>query len=423
MRGSDAYRHWPLGYEARVRLAMQPVPLHEPVERRSVDARNACGLGHVARRALQEPSEVSHFELGDDAIALRMVTHLHPAQCECRLRVAARRVRLVAQGKVALRDRESGLRDDRDMFHHVLQFADVSAPRMRGQRAKSRLGEFRRRGARHPPLGPVPIEEIIGEQRDVLASLAQRRNVDRHDAKAIEEILAEITSPHGFFRVTIGCGDDADVYHRVFVAAAAPDDAVLQHAKQLGLRRLGHLDDVVDEERSAAGRLEQANLVPHGVRYCSRAVAEQLGFKELLRQRATTQRDERARRAAALLMREPREEFLARSALAGDQHCCIRRRDASCEFHRATKSQRGTELNDWFVFGAMPAHAFRRFGLARHHYGVRGTPHEHLQVRGREGLGQVVPCTCLQHFEARLQARITSHHDHERRGVRLECRA
>jgi hypothetical protein len=52
------------------------------------------------------------------------------------------------------------------------------------------------------------------------------------------------------------------VHHRVgLLAPDAPHDAVLQDAQQLGLQRHRHLAELVEEERAAVGRLEEARLV------------------------------------------------------------------------------------------------------------------------------------------------------------------
>ena len=52
--------------------------------------------------------------------------------------------------------------------------------------------------ALEPPvvLGRVDAQEVLGEHRDVLAALAQRRHVDGDDVEAVVEILAEALVPH-----------------------------------------------------------------------------------------------------------------------------------------------------------------------------------------------------------------------------------
>ncbi len=49
-------------------------------------------------------------------------------------------------------------------------------------------------------------------------------------------------------------------------------------------------------------------------------MAEQLGLEDALRERATVDRHERARRAAAVRVNRPRDQLLSRAALTRDQH-------------------------------------------------------------------------------------------------------
>src|SRR6185312_1111106 len=56
-------------------------------------------------------------------------------------------------------------------------------------------------------------------------------------------------------------------------------------------------------------------------------VPEELVLQNVLGQRRTIQGEERSARALALLMDRPRNQFLARSRLAENQHACSRRRN------------------------------------------------------------------------------------------------
>src|SRR5262245_39018482 len=73
----------------------------------------------------------------------------------------------------------------------VLELAHVAGPVVRDE-PDERLG-----GRDHAPPGQrlrIAPEEVIDERGDVVAPLPQRRNVDRHHAQAIEQILAEATA-------------------------------------------------------------------------------------------------------------------------------------------------------------------------------------------------------------------------------------
>ena len=111
----------------------------------------------------------------------------------------------------------------------------------------------------------VAAEEEARERRDVLAPIAQRRDLDRDHVEAVEEVFAE--SPFGDARpqVAVGRGDDADVDLERLVAADALERPLLQEAKELHLRRRRDLADLVEEERAAVGLLEAA-LAPRDAR-------------------------------------------------------------------------------------------------------------------------------------------------------------
>ena len=93
----------------------------------------------------------------------------------------------------------------------------------------------------------------MGDQGHVAGALAQRRQGDRNDMKAIIEVLAEAAGPHLGHRVAIGGADEAHI-HRLQLGAADPrEGAGLDEAKQLRLQPRVHLADFVEEERAAVG--------------------------------------------------------------------------------------------------------------------------------------------------------------------------
>src|SRR5258708_27553738 len=57
-----------LDYPSRLRVAVEAMTLHQPVQRSAVDVGNARGLRHVAACAIDEPREVLHLELRNHAL-------------------------------------------------------------------------------------------------------------------------------------------------------------------------------------------------------------------------------------------------------------------------------------------------------------------------------------------------------------------
>ena len=93
---------------------------------------------------------------------------------------------------------------------------------------------------------------------DVLDPLAQRRQTQRHDVEAEEQILAEQALLDQDAQVLVGGGDDAHVGLDRRAAADGRVLALLQHAQQARLRLHRHVADLVEEQRAALGLLETA---------------------------------------------------------------------------------------------------------------------------------------------------------------------
>ena len=97
------------------------------------------------------------------------------------------------------------------------------------------------------------------EIADVLGALAQRRQAQRHDVEAEEQVLAEQALLDQHAQILVGGGDDADIG----LDRRAPADggvfALLQHAQKAGLRLHRHVADLVEEQRAALGLLEAAD--------------------------------------------------------------------------------------------------------------------------------------------------------------------
>src|SRR5947207_7983384 len=206
--------------------------------------------------------------------------------------------------------------EDQRALDHVLELADVAGPPValedrerRGGHGAHGLAELRR---------PV-LDEVGDEQRDVLAPLAQRRDVDRDDVEAVEEILSEDPVLHGLRDVAVRCRDQAHVHLDVLRVPDAPDLALLDHAQELHLERWGDLRDLVEEERAAVGGRKEA----HGARDRARErpldVTEELRLHQGLWDRAAVDRDERPVPAGALRVDGAGDELLAGAALARDE--------------------------------------------------------------------------------------------------------
>ena len=147
-------------------------------------------------------------------------------------------------------------------------------------------------------VGEAP-QEVVDQERDVLAPLAQRRQRDRDDVQAEEEILAEVAGPDHGLEVAVGGGDEAHVHlDRACVPPRRSKALLLQDAQQLHLRAARQVADLVEEEGAAVGQLEAAPVLAVRPGEGAPLVAEQLRLEERLRQRGHVHRHERARAGA-----------------------------------------------------------------------------------------------------------------------------
>jgi hypothetical protein len=120
--------------------------------------------------------------------------------------------------------------------------------------------------------------------RDVVATLAQRRQPNDHHAQAVIQILAKALIGGGAFEVDVGGRHHA----RVGVDRALPADrahlAVLKDAQQLDLHRRRRLADLVEKDGSTVRLFEHAlaigNRAGEGSAHVTKQLRLQQGFGE-----------------------------------------------------------------------------------------------------------------------------------------------
>ena len=120
---------------------------------------------------------------------------------------------------------------------------------------------------------------------------------------------------------------DAHVHLDRLVVADALELAFLQHAQQLHLQRHAHRAHFVEEQRAAMRLLEPALPGADGAGERAAHVAEDLGFEQVLWNRAAVERDEPLPAPRAGVMNRARDDFLAGAGLASDQNRARRARD------------------------------------------------------------------------------------------------
>src|SRR4029077_5214048 len=95
---------------------------------------------------------------------------------------------------------------------------------------------------------------------------------------------------------------------------------ILQHMKQLGLQRRGHLRDFIEENGAFVGHFKLAWLAPYRARESALFKSKQFGFQEFTRQRRAIDFHERLVAPLGAQVNHPRHDFLANAALSADEY-------------------------------------------------------------------------------------------------------
>ena len=226
--------------------------------------------------------------------------------------------------------------EDRGALDEIAQLADIAGPAMLGQAGMAGRGQARRLALRAG-------EEMRDEQGNVAGPLGQRRQVDREDAEAIEEVFAEAALVDRRIDVAMGGGDDADVDRDLAATADSLHRPFLEHAQQLHLHVGGHVADLVEEEGAALRFLELALMLRVGASEGAFLMAEKDGFEQIARDRPAIHGDERRGGATAGGVDGAGDDFLAAARRAGEQDGGIAGRDLGDEGAKRRRSGRGAD--------------------------------------------------------------------------------
>ena len=126
----------------------------------------------------------------------------------------------------------------------VLQLADVPGPGVAAEPREDRAERAALRLGRAVPEEGA-LEQLLGDERDVLAPLPQRRDVDRQDVEPEVEILAELAAADALAELAVRRREDAHVDRRRDVAAEPQDLPLLEDAQQPALERERDVPDLV----------------------------------------------------------------------------------------------------------------------------------------------------------------------------------
>ena len=167
----------------------------------------------------------------------------------------------------------------------------------------------------------------------------KRRQGHDLEAQPVEQIGAEAALVDQPRQMLVGRGDDADVDLDRLGRADAGDLAIFDRAQQPVLRRRGQGRQFVEEQGAAVGFLEPAVAGLGGAGEAARLMPEQFGLDQIFGKRGAVHRHQRPRPARRQMVEPLGDQFLARAALADDQHRAVERRGAARPLDRVEKGQ------------------------------------------------------------------------------------
>jgi hypothetical protein len=247
--------------------------------------------------------------------------------------------------------------------------------------------------------------------------LPQGRHLDLDHVDAIVEVLAEPLIAHHLLQVLVGRRQHPDVDFRLTGAADPAYSPLLKHPQQLHLHRRTGVADFVKKHRATVARLEQPLLGGDRAGKRSACMAEQLALEQLARHRPAIDRHERPLAPGAARMDRARQQLLAGTRFAADQHRAVGRRDALDDAHHLPHAG---AVPDQVVGAALflelsleqPVLMFEAAFL-------QGITDDDLQLIDIERLDDVVVSSQLQRLDGALGRSVGGDHDHRRFGVGL----
>ena len=162
--------------------------------------------------------------------------------------------------------------------------------------------------------------EVLRERFDLLAPIAKRRQFDRDHTQPVVEVLAEFPFCDQLLQIRIRRGDDTHVHGEGGRLAERVDLAGFEEAQQLGLQVETELADLVEEQRPVLCGPDQARIVAICPGERAALEAEEMALDQFAWDCRAVERHERLLRACGVAMDGAGDDFLARAALAGQQH-------------------------------------------------------------------------------------------------------
>jgi hypothetical protein len=137
----------------------------------------------------------------------------------------------------------------------VLELSDITGPGVPTQDEHRLVGH----GATRPSEARVVfVEEVCHQGRHVVRTISQGRHSNLNDVDAIQEVLSEPAIGDERVEIAMCGGHDADVDRNGCLGTQRLNLSFLEHTQELALQGSGHIADLVEKDRAAMRRREEA---------------------------------------------------------------------------------------------------------------------------------------------------------------------
>src|SRR5437870_2793915 len=203
--------------------------------------------------------------------------------------------------------------DENGSPNHVPKLSDVAWPAIPSEELERLVGDPEHRASE---LAPGLDQEPLGQVRDVLRPLPQRRQDDHELGQPVIKILAEAPGPDIVDERSAAGGKDSYVQVGRLSASQTQHPAVIQDPQEFCLGRVAQDGDLVEKERSSLRELKVSVLSPDRAGEHAFLVTEELRLHEGAWSCPAVQGHERLVTSRTHLMDRTRDELLARAGLA-----------------------------------------------------------------------------------------------------------
>ncbi len=178
--------------------------------------------------------------------------------------------------KIGRFDVGAGCENDR-AFDHVFKLADVAGPSVLFEDIDGFFFEMQEGFAVF--LG-VLVEEVLGEERDIVGAFAECGDVDLDHIEPIVQVFAETALFDLLAQGFVGGGDQTDIDGGGKCATKAFDAAALEDTQEFDLDTGHDLADLVEEEGSAVSEFKSTGLCVVCAGECAFFVAKKLAIEQ-----------------------------------------------------------------------------------------------------------------------------------------------